>query len=134
MPWNETDRVSERLNLIQAVSAEPDTTFVELCRRYGVTASGGRMTVFLEKHAAAPSLVVFGAGHVARELAALSVATGLRVTISASSAREGRRSASGSAFGPVGSRRAARVPDGRRRREALTSPAQRRVGVPTLLS
>lgn len=42
---------------------------------------GGRMTVFLEKHVAAPALVVFGAGHVAKELAALAVATGFRVTV-----------------------------------------------------
>ncbi len=41
MPWNETDRVSERLKFIQAVSAEPDTSFVELCRRHGVTAKTG---------------------------------------------------------------------------------------------
>ncbi|MDX2009202.1 MAG: xanthine dehydrogenase accessory protein XdhC [Myxococcaceae bacterium] len=42
---------------------------------------GGRMTVFLEKHVVAPSLVVFGAGHVAKELAALALATGFRVTV-----------------------------------------------------
>jgi xanthine dehydrogenase accessory factor len=42
---------------------------------------GGRMTVFLEKHAVAPALVLFGAGHVAKEVAALAVAVGFRVTV-----------------------------------------------------
>jgi xanthine dehydrogenase accessory factor len=42
---------------------------------------GGRMKVFLEKHGAPPRLTVFGAGHVARELAALAHGVGFRVTV-----------------------------------------------------
>lgn len=42
---------------------------------------GGKMKVFLEKHAAAAQLFVFGAGHVARELAALAAHVGFRVTV-----------------------------------------------------
>ncbi|KFA89015.1 xanthine dehydrogenase accessory protein XdhC [Archangium violaceum] len=42
---------------------------------------GGRMKVFLEKHGAPPRLTVFGAGHVARELALLAHRVGFRVTV-----------------------------------------------------
>ena len=42
---------------------------------------GGRMRVFLEKHGAPPRLTVFGAGHVAKELAALAHKVGFRVTV-----------------------------------------------------
>lgn len=42
---------------------------------------GGRMTVFLEKHGAPATLVVFGAGHVAKELAALAHRVGFQVTV-----------------------------------------------------
>jgi xanthine dehydrogenase accessory factor len=42
---------------------------------------GGRMKVFLEKHAASARLWVFGAGHVARELAALAKRAGFFVTV-----------------------------------------------------
>ncbi|HVE86540.1 MAG TPA: xanthine dehydrogenase accessory protein XdhC [Myxococcales bacterium] len=42
---------------------------------------GGRMKVFLEKHAAQDRLWVFGAGHVARELAALARTVGFHVTV-----------------------------------------------------
>ncbi len=42
---------------------------------------GGRMTVFLEKHDAASRLWVFGAGHVARELAHLAHHVGFWVTV-----------------------------------------------------
>lgn len=42
---------------------------------------GGRMKVFLEKHGAPARLTVFGAGHVARELAALAARVGFRVTV-----------------------------------------------------
>lgn len=42
---------------------------------------GGRMTVFLEKHVAAPALTIFGAGHVAKELSALAVAAGFEVSV-----------------------------------------------------
>lgn len=42
---------------------------------------GGRMRVFLEKHGAAAHLWVFGAGHVAKELAALAATVGFRVHV-----------------------------------------------------
>lgn len=42
---------------------------------------GGKMTVFLEKHGAPQVLYVFGAGHVAKELAALAHHVGFRVTV-----------------------------------------------------
>lgn len=42
---------------------------------------GGKMSVFLEKHEAAPALTLFGAGHVSKELAALARATGFDVTV-----------------------------------------------------
>lgn len=42
---------------------------------------GGRMTVFLEKHAASAKLFVFGAGHVGKELAALAANAGFDVTV-----------------------------------------------------
>jgi xanthine dehydrogenase accessory factor len=42
---------------------------------------GGRMKVFLEKHGAPVRLTVFGAGHVAKELAALAHKVGFRVTV-----------------------------------------------------
>lgn len=42
---------------------------------------GGKMKVFLEKHAAAARLWVFGAGHVGKEIARLAHATGFRVTV-----------------------------------------------------
>ena len=42
---------------------------------------GGRMKVFLEKHGAPARLTVFGAGHVAKEVAALAHRVGFRVTV-----------------------------------------------------
>ncbi len=42
---------------------------------------GGRMKVFLEKHAEIPRLWIYGAGHVARELAALAKHVGFRVGV-----------------------------------------------------
>ena len=42
---------------------------------------GGKMTVFLEKHGAPAQLFIFGAGHVARELAALASHVGFQVTV-----------------------------------------------------
>ncbi len=42
---------------------------------------GGKMKVFLEKHGGACRLVVFGAGHVGRSLAALAATVGFRVTV-----------------------------------------------------
>jgi xanthine dehydrogenase accessory factor len=42
---------------------------------------GGKMKVFLERHAAVARLWIYGAGHVARELAALAKHVGFRVTV-----------------------------------------------------
>ncbi|MBS1149527.1 MAG: Xanthine and dehydrogenase maturation factor, XdhC/CoxF family [Myxococcaceae bacterium] len=42
---------------------------------------GGKMRVFLEKHGAAARLFVFGAGHVARELANLAQHVGFKVEV-----------------------------------------------------
>ncbi len=42
---------------------------------------GGKMRVFLEKHAAAARLFVFGAGHVGRELANLAKHVGFKVEV-----------------------------------------------------
>lgn len=42
---------------------------------------GGKMTVFLEKHATPARLVLFGAGHVGKEVATLARAAGFRVTV-----------------------------------------------------
>ncbi|MBN1206504.1 MAG: xanthine dehydrogenase accessory protein XdhC [Myxococcaceae bacterium] len=42
---------------------------------------GGRMKVFLEKHGAPARLTVYGAGHVGKELAALALKVGFRVTV-----------------------------------------------------
>ncbi len=42
---------------------------------------GGKMKVFLEKHGAPARLTVYGAGHVAKELAALAHKVGFRVTV-----------------------------------------------------
>lgn len=42
---------------------------------------GGRMRVFLERHGAAPRLFIFGAGHVAKELAALAHGCGFQVAV-----------------------------------------------------
>ncbi len=42
---------------------------------------GGKMRVFLEKHAAAAQLFIFGAGHVGKELAHVAHRVGFRVTV-----------------------------------------------------
>lgn len=42
---------------------------------------GGKMSVFLDKHDAAPALWLFGAGHVSKEVASLAIASGFRVTV-----------------------------------------------------
>jgi xanthine dehydrogenase accessory factor len=72
--------VDAALALLGDGSASTQVLDTHLTHELGMCC-GGRMTVFLEKHVAAPSLVVFGAGHVAKELAALAVATGFRVTV-----------------------------------------------------
>jgi xanthine dehydrogenase accessory factor len=72
--------VDAALALLAEAGATTRTLDTHLTHELGMCC-GGRMTVFLEKHVAAPALVVFGAGHVARELAAFAVATGFRVTV-----------------------------------------------------
>ena len=72
--------------IIQAARAlleSPESTRVietHLTHELGMCC-GGRMKVFLEKHGAPPRLTVFGAGHVARELALLAHRVGFRVTV-----------------------------------------------------
>lgn len=44
-------------------------------------ACGGGMTVFVEPHCTAPRLVMFGAGHVGKAVAALARGCGFRVTV-----------------------------------------------------
>jgi xanthine dehydrogenase accessory factor len=44
-------------------------------------ACGGSMTVFVEPHGSAPKLMMFGAGHVGRAVAALAKNCGFRVTV-----------------------------------------------------
>ncbi|WP_395809841.1 xanthine dehydrogenase accessory protein XdhC [Archangium minus] len=67
----------------QALLASPEHTRIietHLTHELGMCC-GGRMKVFLEKHGAPPRLTVFGAGHVARELASLAHRVGFRVTV-----------------------------------------------------
>lgn len=67
----------------RALLASPEHTRVietHLTHELGMCC-GGRMKVFLEKHGAPPRLTVFGAGHVAKELASLAHRVGFRVTV-----------------------------------------------------
>ncbi|WNG42498.1 xanthine dehydrogenase accessory protein XdhC [Archangium violaceum] len=67
----------------QALLASPEHTRIietHLTHELGMCC-GGRMKVFLEKHGAPPRLTVFGAGHVALELASLAHRVGFRVTV-----------------------------------------------------
>lgn len=66
--------------LLADASATTTTLETHLTHELGMCC-GGRMTVFLEKHARAPALTLFGAGHVAKELSALAVAAGFQVTV-----------------------------------------------------
>jgi len=74
------------LQIIQAAKAlfeEPGATKVvetHLTHDLGMCC-GGRMKVFLEKHAAAARLWIFGAGHVGREVAALAKRVGFHVAV-----------------------------------------------------
>lgn len=72
--------VDAALVLLASPSATTSTLETHLTHELGMCC-GGRMTVFLEKHATAPALVIFGAGHVAKELSALAVAAGFDVTV-----------------------------------------------------
>jgi xanthine dehydrogenase accessory factor len=72
--------VDAAIALLNDASATSQLLETHLTHELGMCC-GGRMTVFLEKHATPPALTVFGAGHVAKELAALATAAGFRVTV-----------------------------------------------------
>jgi xanthine dehydrogenase accessory factor len=72
--------VEAALALFRDPNAEHRTIETHLTHDLGMCC-GGRMTVFLEKHGAPALLTVFGAGHVAKELAALAAHVGFRVTV-----------------------------------------------------
>jgi xanthine dehydrogenase accessory factor len=56
------------------------TISFELSEEHGF-ACGGAMTVYVEPHSTAPRLVMFGAGHVGKAVAALAKGCGFRVTV-----------------------------------------------------
>ena len=74
------------LQIIEAAKAlfsAPETSSVietHLTHDLGMCC-GGKMKVFLEKHAAGARLWIFGAGHVGRELGALAKRVGFRVAV-----------------------------------------------------
>ncbi|MBK7859209.1 MAG: XdhC family protein [Archangiaceae bacterium] len=72
--------VEAALALLDDASAQSKLIETHLTHDLGMCC-GGKMRVFLEKHGAASHLWVFGAGHVARELAALAVRVGFRVHV-----------------------------------------------------
>lgn len=72
--------IDAALALLADAAAQTRTLETHLTHDLGMCC-GGRMTVFLEKHGAAPSLVVFGAGHVAKEVAALAAHVGFQVAV-----------------------------------------------------
>ena len=72
--------VDAALALLANPSAQTQTLETHLTHDLGMCC-GGKMTVFLEKHGAPASLVIFGAGHVAKELAALAHHVGFQVTV-----------------------------------------------------
>jgi xanthine dehydrogenase accessory factor len=72
--------VDAALALLNDAGATTTTLETHLTHELGMCC-GGKMSVFLEKHARAPALVLFGAGHVAKELSALAVASGFVVTV-----------------------------------------------------
>lgn len=72
--------IDAALVLLNDAGATTTTMETHLTHELGMCC-GGKMTVFLEKHARAPALVLFGAGHVAKELSALGVAAGFQVTV-----------------------------------------------------
>lgn len=72
--------VDAALALLADPAADTRTLETHLTHELGMCC-GGKMTVFLEKHGAAAHLTVFGAGHVAKELAALAHHVGFRVTV-----------------------------------------------------
>lgn len=72
--------VDAALALLADDGAESRTLETHLTHDLGMCC-GGKMTIFLEKHGAAPKLFLFGAGHVAKEVAALAAHVGFRVTV-----------------------------------------------------
>ncbi|MEW6430008.1 MAG: xanthine dehydrogenase accessory protein XdhC [Myxococcota bacterium] len=72
--------VDAALALLADDTAQTRTLETHLTHDLGMCC-GGKMTIFLEKHGAAPALVVFGAGHVAKEVAALAAHVGFRVSV-----------------------------------------------------
>ena len=68
--------------LVLLAEADAQTKIIEthLTHDLGMCC-GGKMRVFLEKHGAAARLFVFGAGHVARELANLAHHVGFKVEV-----------------------------------------------------
>ncbi len=72
--------VDAALALLGDAQAETRTLETHLTHDLGMCC-GGKMTVFLQKHGAPASLFVFGAGHVAKELAALAHHVGFHVTV-----------------------------------------------------
>lgn len=72
--------IDAALALLKDPGAQTRTLETHLTHDLGMCC-GGKMTVFLEKHSAPASLVIFGAGHVAKELAALAHHVGFQVTV-----------------------------------------------------
>lgn len=66
--------------LLEDAARETQTLETHLTHDLGMCC-GGKMSVFLEKHGAPARLVVFGAGHVAKELADLAHSVGFQVTV-----------------------------------------------------
>ena len=72
--------VTAALALMRDATKHTQTLETHLTHDLGMCC-GGSMTVFLEKHEAAAKLWVFGAGHVAKELAQLAHYVGFYVTV-----------------------------------------------------
>src|SRR5438270_3735630 len=72
--------IEAALLLLEDPSATSKLVETHLTHELGMCC-GGRMRVFLEKHGAAAHLWIFGAGHVARELATLAQRVGFRVHV-----------------------------------------------------
>lgn len=72
--------IDAALALLVDPAAETRTLETHLTHDLGMCC-GGKMTVFLEKHGAPACLFIFGAGHVAKELAALAHHVGFQVTV-----------------------------------------------------
>jgi xanthine dehydrogenase accessory factor len=72
----------ETVKAAQTALAEgaPRTLSFVLTEEHGF-ACGGSMTVFVEPHGSLPRLIMFGAGHVGRAVAALAWGCGFRVTV-----------------------------------------------------